>query len=318
MPPPYTGFSAKAIESWSWNRDPAWGSLSDLNDNDFETAAVWWWDPWWDPESFVTPVRGTFTVNSTGTSKIKVYFGYSTWEYGFPSNGWKLFAGGSAGSVSGATELLSFGPGYYFGWQEHDLPPHSPTTTYTIEMNVVEYDWELYLTELTFGSDGDVIVNGLAGYYYDGINFNTLVGDRRDATINLGSGEPFPGVGSDSFSVRWIGFIQFPSTGTYRFRTYTDDGIRVWVNESLIINNWTDHGGTYDTSGNLTFDAGQRVPLTVEFYENAGGEVCRFEWEGPSISWQIVPESALFIEGLPTSGGSSLRWLKPFSFREAC
>ena len=70
--------------------------------------------------------------------------------------------------------------------------------------------------------------------------------ERLDATINFswGTGSPASNIGSDTYSVRWEGNIEVPRSGGYTFYTNSDDGIRLWVNDKLMVDNWTDHGPT--------------------------------------------------------------------------
>ena len=74
--------------------------------------------------------------------------------------------------------------------------------------------------------------------------------------FNWGSAAPASGVTADNFSVRWTGRVQAPVTGTYRFSTVSDDGIRLWVNGQQVINNWTDHASTTNTSAAISLTAG--------------------------------------------------------------
>src|SRR5258708_18151897 len=92
--------------------------------------------------------------------------------------------------------------------------------------------------------------SGLTGQYYDNIDFTNLKVTRTDATVNFywGSGSPDPSIGPDTFSVRWTGQVQAQFNETYTFYTDSDDGIRLWVNGQLIINNWTDHAPTEDSA----------------------------------------------------------------------
>ena len=93
-----------------------------------------------------------------------------------------------------------------------------------------------------------------------GTRFATLVVTRVDPTVNFtwGTAAPAAGVTADNFSVRWTGRVQAPVTGTYRFSTVSDDGIRLWVNGQLVINNWTDHAPTTNTSAAISLTAGVR------------------------------------------------------------
>ena len=77
-------------------------------------------------------------------------------------------------------------------------------------------------------------------------------------------------MGADNFSARWTGRVEAPVTGSYRFSTVSDDGIRLWINGQQVINNWTDHAITTNTSAAITLTAGVRYTITLEFYEKGG------------------------------------------------
>jgi hypothetical protein len=57
------------------------------------------------------------------------------------------------------------------------------------------------------------------------------------AEPRLGPGSP-AGVGPDNFSARWTGSFDFATAGTYTFNAVSDDGIRVWVDGALLIDQW--------------------------------------------------------------------------------
>ena len=143
---------------------------------------------------------------------------------------------------------------------------------------------------------------GLIGEYYHGSAsdaWDDLVMKRLDPTVDFGWGDfsPEPGVVNvDNFKVRWTGEVEIPSTGTYTFHTQTDDGVRLWVNDVLVLENWTDHGSTLD-SGDINLKGGQRYPILLEWYENGGGAICQLSWEGPTIDRQIIPSGYLWVGG---------------------
>jgi len=120
---------------------------------------------------------------------------------------------------------------------------------------------------------------GLTGQYYDNIDFTNLKLTRTDATVNFdwGTGSPDPSIGPDTFSVRWTGQVQAQFSETYTFYTDSDDGIRLWVNGQLVINNWTDHAPT-ENSGTTSLSTGQKYDLKIEYYENGGGAVAKLLW----------------------------------------
>ena len=144
---------------------------------------------------------------------------------------------------------------------------------------------------------------GLLGQYYFSSGegppedpWQTLVLERLDPTIdfNWGNNTLGPGLRGDDFAVRWTGQISVPSSDTYTFHTQTDDGIRLWVNNEQIIDNWAE-GNTSDT-GQIALTAGQRYPITLEYYENGGGAVCELSWSTATISRETIPSRYLYVE----------------------
>ncbi|MEX1033070.1 MAG: DUF6701 domain-containing protein, partial [Cellvibrionaceae bacterium] len=136
---------------------------------------------------------------------------------------------------------------------------------------------------------------GLIGNYYNGMTLSGgVVGTRVDGPIDFdwGDGDPgVAGIGADQFSVEWTGSVRVTETGQYLFQTESDDGVRLTVNDQLIINNWTDHASTVDTSGAVNLVAGQAYPIRLEFYENGGQAEIRLRWQTPA-SGSFVPVPA--------------------------
>lgn len=145
---------------------------------------------------------------------------------------------------------------------------------------------------------------GLTAQYFNdpgnGTFFNALALTRVDATVNndWGNAAPAAGVTADNFSVRWTGQVQAPVTGSYTFYTTSDDGVRLWVNGQQIVNNWTDHGATTNTSTAVTLTAGVKYDIRMEFYEKGGLAVAKLLWSYPGQAQQVIPQTRLF----PTSG----------------
>jgi len=100
---------------------------------------------------------------------------------------------------------------------------------------------------------------------------------RDDATIDFdwGWGSPGTGVNADQFSARWTTFMYF-NGGDYAFHVTADDGVRLWVDDQLLIDQWHDQAPTtYDASKNLS--TGYHS-IRLEFYENAGTATCKLWW----------------------------------------
>lgn len=142
---------------------------------------------------------------------------------------------------------------------------------------------------------------GLTTYYWNNRTLSgPTVAQQNSAIIDedYGSGSPIPGVVNDNnFSVRWSGYLVPPVTGEYRFRTRSDDGVRLWVEDlaNPVIDQWIDQAPTNHESGTITLQQGQVYALKMEMYENQGGAVARLSWDTPNSSgFEVVPASALF------------------------
>jgi beta-glucosidase-like glycosyl hydrolase len=124
--------------------------------------------------------------------------------------------------------------------------------------------------------------NGLTAEYYNGTNFDEKAVERIDRNVifNWGAGSPAEGVGKDNFSVRWTGRIKPGRSGEYTFITHTDDGVRLWVDGKLLIDDWNIHA-TAQNEGMVKLEAGKLYPIRMEYFESGGGAECRLKWEPP-------------------------------------
>ncbi len=96
----------------------------------------------------------------------------------------------------------------------------------------------------------------------------------------------------DQVSARWTANLEVPFTEAYRLITSTDDGVRLWLDGRLVIDNWTDHGTTDDVA-QVDLIAGQIYHIRMEWYENTGGAVARLFWQSPTLARQIIPQGWL-------------------------
>ena len=105
---------------------------------------------------------------------------------------------------------------------------------------------------------------------------------------------PPEGLRSDTFAVRWLGEIEALKTEAYTFITGADDGVRMWFNGELIIDDWADHDRTETTADPVELVAGQRYPIVVEGYENGGEAEWELYWQSPSTPREVVPQRVLY------------------------
>jgi hypothetical protein len=97
---------------------------------------------------------------------------------------------------------------------------------------------------------------------------------------------------NNTFSIRYSGFIQIDTPGTYTFFTTSDDGSKLFINGTEVVDNDGLHG-SQERSGTISLTAGLH-DITVLFFENSGGETLTVQYQGPSISKQNIPFSKLY------------------------
>ncbi len=136
--------------------------------------------------------------------------------------------------------------------------------------------------------------DGLKGDYYNALEFGGTPITRIDKQINFDwrKKAPFSGLTAGRFSVRWTGQIQAPNSQTYTFWLRASDGVRLWVDGRLLINRWSK--GQATNSATIALQAGKRVDIRIEYFEDGKDANVRLEWGTPTMDHRVVPQSALF------------------------
>jgi glucose/arabinose dehydrogenase len=144
---------------------------------------------------------------------------------------------------------------------------------------------------------------GLLGEYFNNPDLTAPVFSRLDPNIDFNWGEaaPGPGIDADTFSVRWTGWVKPRFSETYTFYANTDDGVRVWLNGVLILDNWVDQPPTTVSSIPVTLTAENAATLRVHYYDNLYGAVAHLYWSSASQPLEIIPQSRLYPPNLSTN-----------------
>lgn len=152
---------------------------------------------------------------------------------------------------------------------------------------------------------------GLDVEYFDNPHLTGLFARRLETHINHSfSGQPpLPGMGPDTFSIRWIGLIKAPVSGTYTFSVLADDGVRLWVNDQLLISAWFDQNLTR-RSASIQLSAGQAYRLKLEYYNQDARGAVKLRWAYPGQSEQVIPPEAFVRHEWARIGrfGPKLSW----------
>lgn len=138
---------------------------------------------------------------------------------------------------------------------------------------------------------------GLKGIYFNNKTLTAPAVLTRTEIVDFGWNEsPGTGVNADGFSVRWSGTVRPGTTGSHRFRTVSNDGVRLWVDGKLLIDNWVKHAKPVtDTSDDINLEAGKAHQIVMEFYEHQGYAEARLSWKRPGmVGWSTVPRDRLY------------------------
>ncbi|NDV15636.1 hypothetical protein GO009_06315 [Muricauda sp. TY007] len=181
-----------------------------------------------------------------------------------------------------------------------------PSTGSTLEIRVRMYNdsgnERYYLDNLTVNGvldlcngeiDFEFYDSAPSGYTTDNIPTTGYQGAGTFTSFNVDAlqNQEDPG-DADDFSIRYSGYIQIDTEGSYTFFTSSDDGSKLFIDGTEVVDNDGNHG-TQERSGNISLTTGLH-DITVLFFENGGGETLNVQYQGPYLSKQNVPFSKLY------------------------
>jgi glucose/arabinose dehydrogenase len=120
-----------------------------------------------------------------------------------------------------------------------------------------------------------------------------------------GTGGP-AGVGPDEFSARWTGTFAFPDAGTYAFTATSDDGVRVWVDDALVLDSWQVQTATTVTAA-VPLAAGTH-DVRVEYFDATGPAAASLDWAAAPVGSAPQPVIASPAAGTTWRVGDTLQF----------
>jgi hypothetical protein len=115
------------------------------------------------------------------------------------------------------------------------------------------------------------------GEYFDNMDVDgdpLLIRDDEQIDFNWGKESPAKGLPSNQFSVRWTRRIKLEAD-IYRFSALVDDGVRLWVDDRLVIDAW-ELGTARTLSVDLWMSKGKH-DLRLEYFEKGGDARIRLD-----------------------------------------
>lgn len=123
---------------------------------------------------------------------------------------------------------------------------------------------------------------GLTATYFNGTDLKEFVFSTTDKEINFnwaGGGLP-NGLTSSNFSIRWEGFIMPSETGEHIMTFTADDGVRLWIDNVLVIDAWITQSATL-YQHTMKMEKNKKYSLKIEYYQGNGGAFAALGWIEP-------------------------------------
>ncbi len=121
--------------------------------------------------------------------------------------------------------------------------------------------------------------------------------ERVDATVNFvyNDGSPDPKINNDGFSARWTGVLVSPVPRKYMIYTLADDGVRLYINDKLVFENWDVHGTEKD-SVEIFLDQNKLHKIKLEYFDGQMGANVKLGWDFGDVP--IKTNNALIAEAV--------------------
>jgi hypothetical protein len=149
---------------------------------------------------------------------------------------------------------------------------------------------------------------GLKGEYYKtrSLRRDGRVLERLDPVVDFDFGEGVP-EGADfekpeEFSAKWSGAVFAPETGIYEFIIHTDNGARLWVNDTnvALIDVWVRSGNDTEFRGAIKLLGGRVYPLRLEFFKFKEPRASiGLKWKPPHGTEEVIPARYLTDDWFP-------------------
>lgn len=184
------------------------------------------------------------------------------------------------------------------GWADQPVTMRTATVNITQAYHLVRIEYyhkgaaaEFHLSTITAA-----FPDWHAEYYGDPNLTGAPVFVRDDPQINFsfGTAGPGGGIGGENFGVRWTRALTLDA-GRYRFTTLTDDGVRLWVDNQLIVDQWRDQVPKTWT-GDVTLTAGAHF-VKMEYFNHGGAGTATLNWQmGTGAATPAAPAGEIIVD----------------------
>lgn len=103
-----------------------------------------------------------------------------------------------------------------------------------------------------------------------------------------------PTTANDYLNAHFEGYLQPQYNEPYTLYVTADDGVRVWFDGSLVIDQWIPQAATTYSWMTPKLEPGHAYKITIEHYERTGSERLLLEWSSISQARQTIPAAQVY------------------------
>ena len=105
------------------------------------------------------------------------------------------------------------------------------------------------------------------------------------------------GVNNDRLVIEYVGYLKAPVSGVVNLISNADDGVRIYIDDILVIDKWLYEGGfASDKTAAVNMVANSFMKLKIQFYSFGGFAGHTLSWSYPGQAKIAVPNNMLFNE----------------------
>jgi predicted esterase len=194
---------------------------------------------------------------------------------------------------------------YVISYGSTSVSTGSPATTYTLTNLALNTNYTFTVRAKDLGGNLSSASNAAsASTYVEGLYYEHSTGAWTDLDQINWSAAEFKGkvtnftlgprTQEDYFNFEFDGYLYITTSGTYQFQTTSDDGSRLTIDGTVMVDNDGTHGNITKSSALVTLNAGAHT-INVKYFEDTGGQSLTVRYKGPDTgnNMIVIPDVAL-------------------------
>lgn len=182
----------------------------------------------------------------------------------------------------------------------------SVTTTFAVEENEVQPDIVLDAI-VSVEVDKQELAQGLATRYYLDFKKRHLLylptveqfaGKKGKPTLEVnhqfGKERVFESGTNRSVGMRFSGYLYFDKTGTYAFQALSNDGVILYLDGKMLLNDPQQHSDRLSNIGTVKIPETGYYPIILEYFQRKGTAALKLFWKIPESDEMIIVPAATY------------------------